>query len=104
MELVNAYGQPYIETPEITFLPKNNDTGQLYLETAALAGFELIFRRLQKLDGDECPMYRVCKKGRFADATNVDELCGKEQWRKDCECLMVYALKYYGLKDKEFIA
>lgn len=104
MELVNAYGLPYIETPEITVMPKNNDTGQPYLETAALVGFELLFRRLQRLDGDECPMYRVCKNGRFTDATNVDELCGKEQWRKDCECLMVHALKYYGLKNKEFIA
>ena len=36
--------------------------------------------------------------------TNVDELCGKEQWKKDCECLMVRALKYYKLKDKEFVS
>ena len=83
--------------------PKNTNTGLPYLETAALAGFELIFRRLQKIDGDECPMYRVCKLGRFTDTTHVDELCGKEQWKKECECLMVHALNYYKLKDKEFI-
>ncbi len=104
MALVNAYGLPFIESPEMTFLPQNSKTGHPYFETAAIAGFELIFRRLQKLDGDECPMYRVCKKGRFTDATNVDEFCGKEQWKKDCECLMVRALKYYKLKDKEFEA
>ena len=68
------------------------------------AGFELIFRRLQKIDGDICPMYRVCKDGRFSEESNVDELCGKEQWKKDCECLMVCALKYYKLKDKEFVS
>lgn len=104
MALVDAYGLPYIETPEMTILPKNINAGHPYLETAALAGFELIFRRLQKLDGDECPMYRVCKLGRFTDTTNVDELCGKEQWKKECECLMVHALKYYKLKDKEFVS
>ena len=104
MALVDAYGLPYIETPEMTILPKNTNTGHPYLETAALAGFELIFRRLQKIDGDECPMYRVCKLGRFTDTTHVDELCGKEQWKKECECLMVHALKYYELKEKVFIA
>ena len=103
MTLVNAYGLPYIETPEMTYLPNNNETGHPYLETATLAGFELIFRRLQKIDGDICPMYRVCKDGRFSEESNVDELCGKEQWKKDCECLMVRALKYYKLKDKEFV-
>lgn len=104
MTLVNAYGLPYIETPEMTYLPNNNETGHPYLETATLAGFELIFRRLQKIDGDICPMYRVCKDGRFSEESNVDELCGKEQWKKDCECLMVRALKYYKLKDKEFVS
>lgn len=104
MALVDAYGLPYIETPQRTILPKNINTGHPYLETAALAGFEVIFRRLQKLDGDECPMYRVCKLGRFTDTTHVDELCGKEQWKKDCECLMVCALKYYNLEDKEFVS
>ena len=67
MTLVNAYGLPYIETPEMTYLPNNNETGHPYLETATLAGFELIFRRLQKIDGDICPMYRVCKDGRFSE-------------------------------------
>lgn len=104
MELVDDYGLPYIETPDITILPINVNTRHPYLETASLAGFELIFRRLQKLDGDECPMYRVCKLGRFTDTTNVDELCAKEQWKKECECLMVHALKYYKLKDKIFIS
>lgn len=104
MTLVNAYGVPYIETPEMTYLPNNNETGHPYLETATLAGFEPIFRRLQKIDGDICPMYRVCKGGRFSEESNVDELCGKEQWKKDCECLMVRALKYYKLKDKEFVS
>lgn len=104
MTLVNAYGLPYIETPEMTYLPNNNETGHPYFETATLAGFELIFRRLQKIDGDICPMYRVCKDGRFSEESNVDELCGKEQWKKDCECLMVRALKYYKLKDKEFVS
>ncbi len=104
MALVDAYGLPYIESPEMTILPHNSETGRPYLETAALFGFELIFRRLQKVDGDECPMYKVCKNGRFAETTNVDELCGKEQWKKDCECLMVRALKYYKLKDKEFVS
>jgi len=104
MALVDAYGLPYIESPEMTILPRNSETGRPYLETAALLGFELIFRRLQKIDGDECPMYRVCRKGRYTEASNVDELCGKEQWKKDCECLMVRALKYYKLKDKAFVA
>lgn len=104
MTLVNVYGLPYIETPLMIILPKNSETGRPHLETAALWGFELIFRRLQKLDGDECPMYRICKAGRFTETTNVDELCGKEQWKKDCECLMVRALKYYKLKDKKFVS
>jgi len=103
MSLVDAYGLPYIETPEMTYLPMNRETGHPYLESAALAGFELIFRRLQKLNGDVCPMYKVCMAGRFSDETNVDELCGKEQWKKNCECLMVCALKYYKLIDKSFV-
>lgn len=104
MALVNAYGLPYIESPEMTILPQNSKTQHPYLETAALLGFELIFRRLQKIDGDECPMYKVCKVGRFSEKTHVDELCSKDQWKKDCECLMVRALKYYKLKDKEFVS
>ena len=34
MALVDAYGLPYIETPEMTILPKNTNTGHPYLETS----------------------------------------------------------------------
>lgn len=102
MALVNAYGLPYIESPQCSIMPKNNATGRPYIDTAALVGFELIFRRLQNKDGDVCPMYRICKQNRLNEESKVDEYCAKEQWKKDTACLMVQALKYYGLKDKQY--
>ena len=104
MVFVNIYGLPYIETPELSFLPMNHDTGRPYRDIANIIGFELIFRRLQKLDGDLCPWYRICKITQYEEVSKVDEFCGNEQWKKNCECLMINALKYYNLKDKVFVA
>lgn len=103
MDFVDAYGLPYIESPETVFLPTDCETGNIYNESAALIGFELLFRRLQKLDGDVCPWFRICKTAIYDKSSNVDEFCGKEQWKKDCDCLMVNALNYFKLKDKVFV-
>ncbi len=48
LSLVNAYGLPYIESPTMTYLPKNPVTNLPYKDIAYIIGFELIFRRLQK--------------------------------------------------------
>ena len=102
-DFTNKYGIPFIETPEYIYTPKPEDQ-KAYNETAALIGFELWQRRFQKLDGDICPWYHVCKKTEFTDDTKVDEYCGKEQWKKSQKCLMTESMKYFKFDKVEITA
>lgn len=103
LALIDVYGVPCIETPNCIQLPLSTDR-RPYLETAALMGFELWFRRFQKMDGDVCPWYHICKKTEYDENSKVDEYCGKEQWKKTIECLMSVSLRYYKLDKIKFIA
>ena len=100
-----VYGYPFIEADNMTVMPMDNSRqpSKPYIETATMIGLELIFKRVKSYNNTTCSWYKTCSKALYTqnDKTSIECLC--DQWNKTELCLMTEALRYYGIKDNEYI-
>ena len=100
-----VYGYPFIEADNMTIMPMDNSRqpSKPYIETATMIGLELIFKRVKSYNNTTCSWYKTCSKALYTqnDKTSIECLC--DQWNKTELCLMTEALRYYGIKDNEYI-
>lgn len=98
--LLDNFGYPFMDSNIFEIMPMNVNN-KPYLETAALAGWELIFDRLTEVRGtNECMRAALCKKTCKEQFTFECTLgC---QWTKREICLFTNALKYFGINGIKF--
>lgn len=110
--LGECYGYPLIQAENTIVLPnKNTKSFQPYTETAALLGFEILYKRITAKDSTKCPWFHVCSQEADLSAKMKDTLstnrttyeCLCDQWNKKETCLMTQVLKFYHLDSKTFI-
>ncbi len=97
-KLLNVYGLPLIESHISSILPFNHETGKLYKETALLASWELLYKRLVSKDSTKCMRYEMCQSG-----DNLTIECRDVQWQKNEPCLLSDAFRLYATDVKEWI-
>ena len=107
-QILNHYGYPFIDGRNQSALPlkTENGTQSAYKETAILYGIELIMARLLRADNKkECKRYPICSSTMFMEGAKCDatEECLSSQWKKKESCVFTEALKYFWIKDKEYV-
>lgn len=107
-QILNHYGYPFIDGKNQSALPlkTENGTQSAYKETAILYGIELIMARLLRADNKkECKRYPICSSTMFIEGAKCDatEECLSSQWKKKESCVFTEALKYFWIKDKEYV-
>ena len=107
-QILNHYGYPFIDGRNQSALPlkTENGTQSAYKETAILYGIELIMARLLRADNKkECKRYPICSSTMFIEGAKCDatEECLSSQWKKKESCVFTEALKYFWIKDKEYV-
>lgn len=101
-----VYGYPFIEANNLTVMPMNKSEKPLkpYIETASMIGLELIYKRMKSYsDKTRCEWFRICSKALYTPDDKTSEECLCNQWQKEERCLMTEALRYFKIKDKEYI-
>lgn len=101
-----VYGYPFIEANNLAIMPMNNSTEppQPYIETASMIGLELIFKRMKSYSNKtRCEWFQICSKALYTPDDKTTEECLYYQWQKTEQCLMTEALRYFQIKDKEYI-
>jgi len=106
-KLLNHYGYPFIDGKNQSILPLKVEGEKLsaYKETAILYGTELIMARLLLYNKKkECKRYPICSSTMFIEKTKCDatEECLSSQWKKNEPCIFTEALRYFGIKDKNY--
>ena len=101
-----VYGYPFIEANNLTIMPMNNSEKppKPYIETASMIGLELIFKRMKSYSNNtKCEWFKICSKAQYTSDDKTSEECLCNQWQKNEKCIMTEALRYFKIKDKEYI-
>lgn len=101
-----VYGYPFIEANNLTIMPMNNSEKppKPYIETASMIGLELIFKRMKSYSNNtKCEWFKICSKAQYTPDDKTTEECLCNQWQKNEKCIMTEALRYFKIKDKEYI-
>jgi hypothetical protein len=104
-DLLDYFGYPFIDSNEFEIMPMDVKNNRPYPETAALAGWELIFDRLTEVRGiKDCMRAALCRKTCSEGNKNqfTIECTMGYQWTKKEICLFTKALKYFGLDGIKF--
>lgn len=107
-QILNHYGYPFIDGKNQSVIPLKNENGiqSAYKEIAILYGIELIMARLLRADNKkECKRYPICSPTMFIKGVKCDatEECLSAQWDKKESCVFTETLRYFGIKDKEYM-
>lgn len=104
-QILNHYGYPFVDGKNQSAFPLKSINGNksAYKETAIIYGIELIMARVMS-GTKECKRYPVCSSTMFIEGVKCDatEECLSSQWKKKESCVFTEALRYFGIKDKEF--
>ena len=101
-----VYGYPFIEANNLIVMPMNKSEKSLkpYIETVSMIGLELIFKRMKSYgDKTRCEWFGICSKALYSPNDKTTKECSYNQWQKEEQCLMTEALRYFKIKDKEYI-
>lgn len=101
-----VYGYPFIEANNMTVMPMDysKDPPMPYIETASMIGLELIYKRLKSYrNATKCDWFRICSKGLYTPDDKTSEECLYNQWGKTEQCLITESMRYFQIKDKEYI-
>lgn len=101
-----VYGYPFIEAHNLTIMPMNNSEKppKPYIETSSMIGLELIFKRMKSYSTNtKCEWFKICSKAQYTPDDKTTEECLCNQWQKNEKCIMTEALRYFNIKDKEYI-
>ena len=101
-----VYGYPFIEANNLTIMPMNNskEPPKPYIETASMIGLELIFKRMKSYSNNtKCEWFKICSKAQYTPDDKTSEECLCNQWQKNERCIMTEVLRYFKIKDKEYI-
>lgn len=104
--LVDRYGYPFIEAQNIIIMPneKSDDGFQLFLETKLMLGLELLYKRIKSSKlFTTCGWYHNCDKNKYTEEDITSQECLYDQWEKKEDCLFVEILKFYGIRDKQYV-
>lgn len=75
-----------------------------HFETASMIGLELIFKRMKSYSNNtKCEWFKICSKAQYTPDDKTSEECLCNQWQKNERCIMTEALRYFKIKDKEYI-
>ena len=100
-----VYGY-FIEANNLTIMPMNNskEPPKPYIETASMIGLDLIFKRMKSYSNNtKCEWFKICSKAQYTPDDKTSEECLCNQWQKNERCIMTEVLRYFKIKDKEYI-
>ena len=103
--LEKVYGYPFIEADNMTIMPvdKSQIPHKPYLETSTMIALEILFKRLIDKKSTICKWHKMCLKAQYTSDDKRSKECLFDQWNKTEQCLMTEVLRYYGIKENEYI-